>query len=259
MEIHIDCDNGWVYSNDLKISEIAKLSVYAESIPLFIELLNKYQVRGVFFIVGQDLNDDKFANYALRSAILKGNLIGNHTYTHSPHYGELSHQEKIEEFKKCDLVIREKLNIKPIHFRAPGYSFDNKLAHKIYEENYKYESSFYNGIYLLLLKVAFSLFRSEKKISHEKPWKSNKQVKIQKIQTYTKLKLPIHSSFLALYPKWLRSRIIKEMKTSEDYYLFHAVDLVPNLERNIKIPISRISFEERYKMVESIIAKVARN
>lgn len=257
MEIHVDCDNGWVYSNDLEIPEMANLSIYSEAIPSFIELLKKYKVTGIFFVVGRDLLEDKFAKHALVSAVRNGNLIGNHTHGHKSQYSKMKNQEKFEEVENCHQAILNTLGVEAVHFRAPGYSFNNKIAEKIYLQNYKYEGSYYKGIYLQLLNITFRLLKSSKVIKTEKPKKIDQKIKIQKIQTFSMFQLPIHSSFMVLYPKWLRDIIIKRMKTSADYYLFHAIDLVPNLHPNTKIPISGLNFEERMKLAESIIARIA--
>ena len=83
--------------------------------PLVLELLEKYQVQAIFFIIGRFAyqNPD-----LLKMIIKKGHLIGNHTYTHP--------NNRIPDFFffrkdiiRCQMLVKDILGIEPIFFRPP--------------------------------------------------------------------------------------------------------------------------------------------
>lgn len=68
-----------------------------------IEVLNKYNMKGTFFIVSGDINDSNI--HVFVDAVKNGHQLGNHGKTNSPHFLK-NEIELREEIKHCDNMIK---------------------------------------------------------------------------------------------------------------------------------------------------------
>ena len=256
IEIHIDCDNGWVYANDLNEPKFYNISIYENSISKFMEILEEYKIKGVFFVVGKDLKNDPKAKTILKKAIAAGHSIGNHTYEHSINYSKLSHTETVNEVQKNHCVIIDELNIHPKHFRAPGYIKNKKVLEALNYLGYEFESSTYPGLYPKILNLYFTIIRSSKRINSKNRYMEFKELKIQKIATSTVFKIPMHSTILCMLPKSISTKLLQKINFASDCYLFHGIDLVHKFPDSSKHPMSKLSFESRVQIVRKIIGSI---
>ncbi len=86
--------------------------------PKILELLEKYDVKATFFMIGSNA---KFYPETARAVKNAGHEIGNHTYKH-PHMLRLSEKELWNEIKETERVFSEIGLDKPTLFRPPeGY------------------------------------------------------------------------------------------------------------------------------------------
>ncbi|MDF2880920.1 MAG: polysaccharide deacetylase [Clostridiaceae bacterium] len=94
--------------------------------PKVLQILNKYNIKATFFIVGVMAEENKDL---LISEKNNGHSIGNHTYSHNYKYIYASPQNLIADLNKNDAVLKSILgsdfNTKLIRF--PGGSFGNRL------------------------------------------------------------------------------------------------------------------------------------
>lgn len=83
--------------------------------PLVLQRLEEYQVRAIFFVIGQKA--EQFPDL-LKMIQEKGHFIGNHTYKHpdSKLPGFFSYRRDI---KKCQQVIKDITGVTPTLFRPP--------------------------------------------------------------------------------------------------------------------------------------------
>ena len=88
-----------------------------------IEILNKYDAKATFFMVGTwaekySVSVKKFAEAGME--------IANHSNTH-PHINNLSEQKIAEEIKSCDDKIENITGIRPTLFRGPYGEYNNNV------------------------------------------------------------------------------------------------------------------------------------
>ena len=86
-----------------------------EFTPLFLDLLNKYQAKAVFFCIGKQI--EQYPEI-LKGIKEEGHIIGNHTYTHIPKNCFASATTFAEEIRKTDEIL-QKFQIETTYFRPP--------------------------------------------------------------------------------------------------------------------------------------------
>ena len=89
-----------------------------------IEILEKYNVKTTFFVVGSWV--DKYPE-SVKQLSDAGHEIMNHSNSH-PHMTSLTTEQMIEEVKKCDDKIKKITGKKPNLFRAPYGDYDNAVV-----------------------------------------------------------------------------------------------------------------------------------
>ena len=92
-----------------------------------LDLLEKNDVVGSFFLIGNKINDKNAK--VIKRAFDMGCDIENHSWTH-PAMPELTKDEMIEEYEKCDQAIIKITGKKPEFFRPP-YIAVNDLMHQV--------------------------------------------------------------------------------------------------------------------------------
>lgn len=81
-----------------------------------LDLLDKYNARAVFFIVGRRIER---APELLREIIVRGHMIGNHTYIHS-NTKQPNFLRYWSDINKCQDLIETFTSYRPKLFRPPG-------------------------------------------------------------------------------------------------------------------------------------------
>lgn len=94
-----------------------------------IEILNKYNVKTTFFVVGGWV--DKFPE-SVKQLSDAGHEIMNHSNTH-PHMTQISIEKMKEEVQKCDEKIQKITGVKPTLFRAPYGDYNNDVVQAMRE------------------------------------------------------------------------------------------------------------------------------
>ncbi|MFC2349609.1 MAG: polysaccharide deacetylase family protein [Capnocytophaga granulosa] len=86
-----------------------------ELTPLFLDLLNRYEVKAIFFCIGRQI-----AQYPQIVQRIKdeGHLIGNHTYSHIPQNCFASTAVMTQEIQRTDALLAQ-LGIVTPYFRPP--------------------------------------------------------------------------------------------------------------------------------------------
>lgn len=86
-----------------------------ELTPLFLDLLNRYEVKAIFFCIGRQI-----AQYPQIVQRIKeeGHLIGNHTYSHIPQNCFASTAVMTQEIQQTDTLLAQ-LGIVTPYFRPP--------------------------------------------------------------------------------------------------------------------------------------------
>lgn len=86
-----------------------------ELTPLFLDLLNRYEAKAIFFCIGRQI-----AQYPQIVQRIKdeGHQIGNHTYSHIPQNCFASTAAMIQEIQQTDALLAQ-LGIETPYFRPP--------------------------------------------------------------------------------------------------------------------------------------------
>ncbi len=91
-----------------------------------LDLLNKYDIKASFFLVGKQI--EKYVN-TLKRIDKEGHLIGNHSYTHHFWFDMYSAKRMTEELKRTEEIIENNIFKKVKLFRPP-YGVTNPALRK---------------------------------------------------------------------------------------------------------------------------------
>jgi polysaccharide deacetylase family protein (PEP-CTERM system associated) len=131
------------YHTELARGERSSLSQATEATQPILDLLDRYQIKASFFIVGEVAEQNPGL---VQSIFQKGHEIGCHTFSHTLVWelGESLFRQELEHFQSVMERILGKVKIKG--FRAPCFSIDNrnKWALRILADfGYQYDSSIF--------------------------------------------------------------------------------------------------------------------
>lgn len=124
-----------IYSVETKEKEVSvtfNCAWEAEDIPQILEILEKYDAKATFFILGRWAKDNPSAVKMIANA---GHEIGSHSNTH-PDMARLSEEEIRREIAKSAEYIENAGGGKPVLFRAPSGSYSNTLIKTAAEMGY---------------------------------------------------------------------------------------------------------------------------
>eukprot|EP00742_Colponemidia_sp_Colp-10_P013570 GILJ01015338.1.p1 GENE.GILJ01015338.1~~GILJ01015338.1.p1 ORF type:complete len:430 (-),score=55.14 GILJ01015338.1:231-1520(-) len=82
-----------------------------------LDVLDKYNISGTFFVIGEKLEDPENLA-AMKRAAKEGHLIGSHTFTH-PDLCTLKEQQVASELVKTSQAIYDALGYTPFYMRPP--------------------------------------------------------------------------------------------------------------------------------------------
>jgi cellulose synthase/poly-beta-1,6-N-acetylglucosamine synthase-like glycosyltransferase/peptidoglycan/xylan/chitin deacetylase (PgdA/CDA1 family)/spore germination protein YaaH len=89
--------------------------------PKILDVLKKYNVKGTFFMIGEEAQDNVTV---MRRAYREGHEIGNHTFTH-PDISGISNGQIDLQLTLTERLFAAKLGVQPLYFRPP-YSIDQE-------------------------------------------------------------------------------------------------------------------------------------
>lgn len=98
-----------------------------EETPQLLEILDKYNVKATFFLVGDWV--DKYPD-DVKEIAAHGNDIGNHSNTH-PHLPALSLSEQSAEIEECNRKVEALTGKCPTLFRAPYGDYNNDVVNTV--------------------------------------------------------------------------------------------------------------------------------
>ncbi|MGN1104066.1 MAG: polysaccharide deacetylase family protein [Candidatus Coproplasma sp.] len=108
-----------------------------QSVEDFAQLLNKYSVKGTFFVVGSFLDR---CEARLKNAVADGHEIALHGLRHvSPL--TLSYGQFVEETAAAKREVEERLGTKIIGYRAPCFGINDSIVNALQGLGFKYDSS----------------------------------------------------------------------------------------------------------------------
>jgi len=84
--------------------------------PEILSLLEKYQAKGNFFLIGERVRD---FGYIVKQITEKGHLIGNHSYYHKNNFPISQITDIADEITKTNQAIEQATGQIPVYFRPP--------------------------------------------------------------------------------------------------------------------------------------------
>lgn len=106
-----------------------------ENLPCILDVLDKYNVKGTFFIMGGWINYSDDNVEKLKDIAGRGHEIGNHSYMH-PSFSKISEQKMEEEIRKTDEVIKKYTGKDTVLFRFPSGDYNNSAVKKVLGSNH---------------------------------------------------------------------------------------------------------------------------
>lgn len=85
-----------------------------------IEILDKNEIKGTFFVIGEQIESNNTAKAALKAAAEKGHRIGIRSYADSVSTMYKSEEAYFEDLYKCRDLIKEITGQNPVLVRMPG-------------------------------------------------------------------------------------------------------------------------------------------
>ena len=101
-----------------------------------LDVLDKYNVKSTFFIMGGWVNYSEENIQKLKEINERGHEIGNHSYMH-PMFTKISKEKMLEEISKTDEIIEEITGFKPTLFRFPSGDYNEEAVKYINSLGYK--------------------------------------------------------------------------------------------------------------------------
>jgi peptidoglycan/xylan/chitin deacetylase (PgdA/CDA1 family) len=127
--------------------------VYSTAVPRFRELLRAVGAPGTFFAIGEDLADAGAAT-ALRESHAAGIEVANHSFSHDYALTRRAPDSIREELARGEEAILAATGVRPVGFRAPGYTLNAALYTATAERGYLYGSSTFPAAPYYVAKAA---------------------------------------------------------------------------------------------------------
>lgn len=139
--VSLDVDNLWSY---LKIhgdpSWESRPSYLDRFIPYILDVLARLDLKITFFIVGADAADPR-NHAALRSLVVAGHEVGNHSFEHEPWLHLYTRAQLEAEVDRADQAIQSATGMRPVGFRGPGFSWCPELLSILEQRGHGFDAS----------------------------------------------------------------------------------------------------------------------
>lgn len=100
--------------------------VEKDNIQVILNILNKYNIKGTFFIMGGWVNYSEDNVNKLKAIKEGGHEIGNHSYKH-PNFTKIGTDKMKEELEKTNEIIEKYTGEKPTLFRFPSGDYNKDV------------------------------------------------------------------------------------------------------------------------------------
>jgi hypothetical protein len=114
------------------------------------ELLDFHRAKGTFFAIADEIGPSG----ELRRLAASGHEIGNHSCTHPYALSRLAEDDVHAEVAGGAARIEALVGVRPVGFRAPGYTLSPRLLEAVRKSGHTYDSSAYPALPYYLAKAA---------------------------------------------------------------------------------------------------------
>jgi len=139
--VSIDLDNYQDYRSLVDPDgEESAHSFYTDAVPRFLDLLDRHELRGTFFVIDRDAAVAENRRW-IRTIADRGHEVGNHSYDHPYNFRALSRGEKEAQIDQGDAAVADVLGERPVGFRTPSCDVDCETLQILAQRGYLYDSS----------------------------------------------------------------------------------------------------------------------
>jgi peptidoglycan/xylan/chitin deacetylase (PgdA/CDA1 family) len=137
----------------------ANHAVYDVAVPRLEELARALSIPLTFFVIGENVSRRQNGQ-KLRVLVESGHEIGNHTFGHRYDLTRLTRADMQAEIDRAQRAIEEATSVRPVGFRAPGYTVSDELFELLERAGFLYDSSVFPcPMYWAAKGAAVSLIR----------------------------------------------------------------------------------------------------
>jgi len=288
--ISLDLDNQWAYMKVHGDEGWDKYPSYFDKfLPHGLKMLEKYNLKITFFIVGRDAVDEK--NLDVLSEIPKfGHEVGNHSFNHEAWFHLYKDEEIYKELNDTESAIEKSTGLLPKGFRGPGFSRSKSLFKILNEKKYLYDASTLPTWIGPLARAYYfrqsDLTKEERETRKElfgsfsdgfsriKPYNwvldDNKELLEIPVSTIPIFRVPFHFSYLhylanvnvSLMKAYLQTAIsFCKMTKTEPSFLLHPLDLIGgDLIPDLKFfPGMQLSSSYKTELFDIVMEKMTSN
>ena len=213
--VSLDLDDHWCYLKIHGDKEWQSFPTFLDLVvPRTLQFLREHGLKITFMVVGQDAALPR--NQELLQSILdEGHEIGNHSFHHDSWMHLFTSDEIIADLIKAEEAIFNATGVRPIGFRAPGFSISYEIATVLAQRGYLYDGSIFPTFlgplarlyYLMTTHISseerskrkhlFGSFRDGFRSNQPYPWmRQGSSLMIIPVTTFPILKIPIHLSYI---------------------------------------------------------------
>lgn len=140
VSVDIDEIDNYAAIHGLSASSVAGSPIYERALPRLAALFRELSIPATFFAIGRDLGRARNAEQ-LRALHAEGHEIANHSLNH---YYDLTRRDvatQSAEVRGGSDAIEAAVGVRPLGFRAPGYTITDTLFDVLAREGLQYDSS----------------------------------------------------------------------------------------------------------------------
>ncbi|QDU56086.1 polysaccharide deacetylase family protein [Aeoliella mucimassa] len=139
--LSLDLDNRWAY---LRTHGVEGWQSYPSYLPTVCDrigaVLSEFDLDITLFVVGKDLEDEANRE-AVAGLAAEGHEIANHSYWHYPWLDQLEPELLEQEIADTEIAIEALTGVRPVGFRAPGFSGSPEVLSVLASRGYRYDAS----------------------------------------------------------------------------------------------------------------------
>ncbi|MET0343415.1 MAG: polysaccharide deacetylase family protein [Polyangiales bacterium] len=140
--------------------DVAPSAIYEKALPRLASLFDVHGVRATFFAIGRDLLGKPENGVRLASLRARGHEIANHSLSHFYDLTRRDASTQRREIRGGADAIEAAVGVRPVGFRAPGYTITDGLFEALAAEGVTYDASVFPcPAYYLAKTAAIGLIR----------------------------------------------------------------------------------------------------
>ena len=139
--VSIDLDEIPCYAaiHGIELDDASSRAIYRHALARFERLFDDLDLRATFFAIGQDIDDENAPK--LRRLADAGHEVANHSLSHLYDLSRRTEDEVRYEVRAAADLIESATGIRPVGFRAPGYTITRTVFDALELEGVAYDSS----------------------------------------------------------------------------------------------------------------------